>query len=239
MIGMQSQMVLRRRMEAVANNLANMTTDGFKADNFLFAQDVDPGATSSDEPHDIRFVKEAGIVRDMSQGPIRITGNPFDVALQGDGFFAVQTDEGAAYTRDGGFTLSADGTLVTKDGKPVLSDAGAPMVFDLRGEAPVINTEGAISIAGVEAGRIGVYNFESPDELQKLGDNLYNAGTQTANRADATHVVQGAVEGSNVRAVIEMTRMIEISRAYESASRMVNNDDTLRKSAIETLGKAA
>ncbi len=239
MIGMQSQMVLQRRMEAVANNLANLTTDGFKADNFLFAADVDPGASSQDKPHDIRFVKEAGIVRDMAQGPIRITGNPFDLALQGDGFFAVQTDEGTAYTRDGGFTLSADGTLVNKDGKPVLSDSGAPLVFDLRGEAPVINTEGAVSIAGVEAGRIGVYNFDTPDELQKMGDNIYTAGTLTANKADNAHVVQGAIEGSNVRAVVEMSRMIEISRAYESASKMVNNDDTLRKSAIETLGRAA
>jgi flagellar basal-body rod protein FlgF len=239
MIGMQSQMVLQRRMEAVANNLANLGTDGFKADNFLFAQDVDPGANSRDKPSDVRFVKESGIVRDMAQGPIRVTSNPFDVALEGDGFFAVQTDEGTAYTRDGGFTVSAEGTLVTKDGKSVLSDSGAPIVFDLRGQSPVIDTEGAISINGVEAGRIGVYTFEKPDDLQKMGDNLYTAGSQVATKAENTHVVQGAVESSNVRAIVEMTRMIEISRAYESASRMVNNDDTLRKSAIETLGKAA
>jgi flagellar basal-body rod protein FlgF len=127
---------------------------------------------------------------------------------------------------------------VTKDGRQVLSDSGAPLVFDLRGEAPVIDVDGAVSVAGVEAGRIGLYSFTAPDELEKMGDNLYTAGNQAATKSEDAHLVQGAIEGSNVRAIVEMTRMIEISRAYESASRMVNNDDTLRKSAIQTLGGA-
>lgn len=240
MIAMQNQMVLQRRLEAVANNLANLSTSGFKADNFAFEVDVDPAAASVAKPNDIRFVRESGLIRDMSQGAIRMTGSPFDLAIEGQGFFAVQREDGStAYTRDGAFTLSADGALSTEDGRPVLSDAGAPIVLDLRGEQASIDKDGAINVAGVEAGRVGVYTFEDPESLSKLGDNLYAPGQQAATPSAEARIVQGALEGSNVRAVVELTRMIEISRAYESAARMITNDDTLRKSAIETLGKAA
>src|SRR5262245_46104775 len=133
MIGMQTQMVLQRRMEAVANNIANVATDGFKADTFAFEVDVDR-ARDYGKVSDIRFVREAGLVRDMTTGPIAMTGNPLDVAIDGEGFFSVQGDDGQTlYTRAGSFTLSANGQLVTTTGQPVLSESGAPLVFDLRG----------------------------------------------------------------------------------------------------------
>ena len=231
-------MVLQRRLEAVANNLANINTTGFKADNFAFQVDIEDPARAAEKPYDIRFVREAGLVRDMSQGAIQMTGAPFDVAIQGEGFFAVQNNDGqTAYTRNGAFTLSAAGQLITQSGKPVLSDAGAPLVFDLQGARPVIDAEGAITVNGVEVGRLGIYSFEAPEGLEKLGDNLYGANGQAATRPAETRAVQGALENSNVRAVVELARMIEISRAYESAAKVVTSDDDLRKSAIQTLGK--
>lgn len=238
MIGMQTQMVLRRRMEAVANNIANVATTGFKADTFAFEM-MEGDARDNGKVRDIRFVREAGLVRDMASGPIANTGNPFDVAIDGEGFFSVQGEDGETlYTRAGDFTLAADGRLVTAAGQPVLSDSGTPLVFDLRGEQPVIDRTGAISVAGVEAGRIGVFRFESPEGLEKVGDNAYAPGAQIATATTEARVIQGALEGSNVRAVVELTRLIEISRAYESASRIVSGDDELRKNAIQTLGRS-
>lgn len=238
MIGMQTQMVLQRRMEAVANNIANVATSGFKADNFAFAMDAVADARDSGKVKDIRFVREAGLVRDMAAGPISNTGNPLDVAIDGAGFFAIQGDDGSTqYTRDGNFTLGADGRLMTASGHPVLSESGAPLVFDTRDGQPVIDKTGSVSIAGIEAGKIGIFEFEAPEGLEKVGDNAYSAAGQTATPATESRVIQGALEGSNVRAVVELTRLIEISRAYESASRMVSGDDDLRKNAIEKLGR--
>jgi flagellar basal-body rod protein FlgF len=238
MIGMQTQMVLQRRMEAVANNIANVATAGFKADTFAFEAESGDARDYGKVP-DIRFVREAGLVRDMTAGPIANTGNPFDVAIDGEGFFSVQGHDGETlYTRAGAFTLSADGQLTTASGQPVLSEGGAPLVFDLRGEQPVIDKTGSISVAGIEAGKIGVFKFESPEGLQKVGENAYAAADQTATPITDSRVIQGALEGSNVRAVVELTRLIEISRAYESAGRMVSTDDDLRRSTIEKLGRA-
>jgi flagellar basal-body rod protein FlgF len=238
MIGMQTQMVLQRRMEAVANNIANVATSGFKADNFAFEADSGDARDYGKVP-DIRFVREAGLIRDMSTGPIANTGNPLDVAIDGEGFFSVQGQDGETlYTRAGAFTLSADGQLKTTAGQAVLSESGAPLVFDTRDGQPVIDKTGTVSIAGIEAGKIGVFKFDSPEGLEKVGDNAYSAAGQTATPTTDSRVIQGALEGSNVRAVVELTRLIEISRAYESAGRMVSTDDDLRKTTIEKLGRA-
>jgi flagellar basal-body rod protein FlgF len=235
MIGLQTQRVLQRRMDATANNLANVATNGFKSDAMLFEMMVKRPASSQDTPHDVRFVEDAGITRDMSQGSIQQTGSPFDVAINGDGFFMVQGPNGTAYTRDGAFTLAADGTLVTQTGRPVLSQGGSALVFDPQGEQPTIDSEGAVTIAGVEAGRLGVTKFANPEKLEKIGDNLFEAAGQPGLPSDAK-IVQNAIEGSNVKPVVELTRLIEISRAYESAAKIVQNSDDLRKSTIQRLG---
>jgi len=239
MIALQTQRVLQRRMDSTANNLANATTNGFKADQIRFQSLVDNAAHSEDQPRDVRFVSEAGIVRDMGQGPIARTGSALDVALQGDGFFMVRApDGGTAYTRAGSFKLGADGSLTTLDGHAVLSQGGAPLVFDPQGGEPTIDGTGAISIAGVEAGQLGIAKFANPSALQKIGDSLFSADGETPETSTA-RVVQYAIEGSNVKAVVELTNLIQISRAYEAAAQMVQNTDDLRKQVIQTTGRAA
>jgi len=239
MVGLQTQRVLQRRLEVAANNLANAATTGFKSDSLTFEMLVERPAKSEDKPQDVRFVRDNGLIRNMSQGSITRTGSAFDVAIEGDGFFMVQAPDGqVAYTRDGSFTLTGDGTLVTSEGRPVLSGGGAVMVFDPQGEAPTISPDGAIQIAGVEAGALGIARFERPELMEKIGDNLFVAAGQPPLPPDENaRVVQYALEGSNVRPVIELTRLIEISRAYESAARFVKNGDDIRKSAIERLGR--
>ena len=238
MLALQTQRVLQRRMDVTANNLANISTSGFKADALVTEETDNTGAKATDGVTDVRFVRDVGLTRDMGQGEIAITGNPLDVAIQGDGFFMVQGPSGPLYTRDGAFTLMGDGRLVTGDGRAVLSSGGSPIVLDPQGESPTISRDGAINLNGIEAGRIGVAGFAHPENLQKVGDNLWSAAGQAQTTADGV-VVQGALEGSNVRPVIELTRLIEISRAYQSAAKIVSGADELRQRAIQELGKAA
>ncbi|WP_135210927.1 flagellar basal-body rod protein FlgF [Vitreimonas flagellata] len=237
MLGLQTQRVLQRRMDIAANNLANVATTGFKADGIWLQEADSTNAHAEEAPTNIRFVRDMGLVRNMQQGPIAMTGNPLDVAIEGEGFFMVQGPNGQTlYTRDGAFSLAGDGRLVTSDGYPVLSGGGAPIVLDPQGETPSIGRDGAIRVAGVEAGRIGVASFAAPAALQKVGDNLWDAEGQRAGEFEGV-VVQGALEGSNVRPVVELTRLIEISRAYQSAAKIVSNTDDLRQRAIQQLGR--
>ncbi|MEZ5959413.1 MAG: flagellar basal-body rod protein FlgF [Hyphomonadaceae bacterium] len=236
MLGLQTQRVMQRRMDVAANNLANVSTTGFKADGLLLEEADQTSAHADEDPSDIRFVRDIGIVHYMEQGPIEMTGNPLDVALEGDGFIMVQGPNGPLYTRDGAFTLTGDGRLVTSDGRAVLSSGGAPIVLDPQGESPSIGRDGAIRVAGVEAGRIGVASFAAPGALSKVGDNLWDASGQAPGEFEGV-VLQGALEGSNVRPVVELTRLIEISRAYQSAAKIVSGADELRQRAIQQLGR--
>jgi flagellar basal-body rod protein FlgF len=237
LLGLQAQRILQRRMDIAANNLANVNTTGFKADA-LVVEEITPNETFALEgPRSIRFARDIALARDLRQGAIAITGNPLDLAIEGGSYFSVQGPDGPLYTRDGAFTLDATGQLVTRDGLAVLSQDGAPIVIDPRGEAPSIGRDGAIRIAGVEAGRIGLSNFARPGALEKVGDNLWSAEGQPPQAGDG-QIVQGALEESNVVAIVEMTNLIQISRAYESASRLARSADDLRQRAIDRLGRA-
>jgi flagellar basal-body rod protein FlgF len=236
MLGLQTQRVMQRRMDVAANNLANVATTGFKADAVLFEEVENTGAEAQDDPRDIIFVRDVGLVRDMNQGPIAMTSNPLDVAIEGSGFFMVEGPNGPQYTRDGAFSLAGDGRLVTSDGRAVLNSGGAPIVLDPQGESPSIGRDGVIRVAGIEAGRIGTATFAAPGALSKVGDNLWDAQGQQPGAFEGV-VVQGALEGSNVRPVVELTRLIEISRAYQSAAKIVSGADDLRQRAIERLAR--
>ncbi|MDX2234620.1 MAG: flagellar basal-body rod protein FlgF [Hyphomonadaceae bacterium] len=236
LIAVQTQRVMQRRMETAANNLANVTTLGFKADALLTEMDARAPARSSDRPSDVRFVRDVGLIRDMRQGPITRTGEPLDIAIEGNGFLTVQGPEGPLYTRAGALTMNDAGQLTTDAGDPVLNAGGAPIVFDAQGERPQIGPDGAITIAGVEVGRLGLVSFANERGLEKVGDNLWSPKS-TATTQFEGRVVQGALESSNVNPVLELTRIIEISRAYESAARIVRSGDDLRQRAIERLGR--
>ena len=237
MLGLQTQRVLQRQMDITANNLANVSTSGFKADDLVTSEADHTGAHADADPRDIRFVRDIGVMRDMRQGPIAMTGNPLDVAIQGDGFFEVEGPNGTLYTRDGAFSISADGHLVTSDGHNVLSSGGAAIVFDTsQSESPVITRDGAITVAGTEVARLGVVNFANPQAMQKVGENLSSSGGQTPTDFEGV-LEQGALEGSNVNPVLEITRLVQISRAYESAARIVSGADDLRQRALQRLGQ--
>jgi flagellar basal-body rod protein FlgF len=245
LVGLSRQMVLERQLDVVANNLANVNTNGFKSDHSLFEEYLRSGAhednfLSTDRP--ISFVQDRGTFRDYSQGSAQLTNNPLDVAVDGSGLFAVQTAAGERYTRDGNFHLNNLGQLVTTSGDPVLNAAGAPIVFQPTDHDINIAADGTITVlegasrADSIRGKLRVVSFTDAQQLLKQGGNLFAAGEGSAPQPDLKSTVQqGYVEKSNVSAVTEMTNMIAISRAYQSVANILQQQSDLHKNAIEKL----
>ncbi|WP_349357543.1 flagellar basal-body rod protein FlgF [Stappia sp.] len=236
LIGLSRQTALRNQLSMVANNLANMNTNGFKAQRLLFEEYLMPVAEASEfETGDqvYSYVLDYGQSSNFQPGSISITENPFDIALEGEGFMVVQTPAGERYTRDGALHLDATGQLVTSQGLPVLGEGG-PVTFAANETDITIAEDGTISSSLGQRGRLRVVEFDNPQFLERVGDNLF-AGENPL-PADNVTVLQGAIEKSNVSGVIEVTRMIEITRAYTSVSKMLSEGNELRKTAIERLG---
>ncbi len=241
-----------KKLDVIASNLANASTNGFKQDRLAFesvlAGNLNPPAVPPAQTADPVLLQER-MLTDYSAGALIQTGNALDVALQGDGFFAVKTPDGIAYTRQGNFRLSADGTLVTTSGHPVLSKAGErpeegqPIRLDGAGQAgggkPVVDNLGNITINGEPVASLAIYDFPKPYQLTKAANALFTAGTgvtpQTAN--PLTTVAQGSLEQSNVDSISQMVQMVEASRYFESCQRVVRSFDDMAAKAISDLAR--
>src|SRR5262245_6409953 len=236
MVGLSAQRMLQDRMDTTANNLANLNTAGFKAEALVMRKLTEKPAMANDVPNEIDFVDAWQLQRDFSTGPMEQTGNPLDMAIEGEGFFVVQTPKGEAYTRDGRFMLSPAGELVTAAGDPVLG-TGGPISVDPTGGPLSISREGTISQDGAQIGTIRTVAFDTPGALEKAGGNLWRATGETPRAPVNSHMSSGFVEGSNVNAVTQLTDMIEISRAYAAVSNMISTQDELRGASIEKLSQ--
>lgn len=238
LIGLSRQIALQRRMDVVANNMANINTTGFKGEQILFEEYVMPVARDRDFPtidQPLSYVQDWATVHDMAGGAIVQTGNEFDVALNGEGFFAVQTPAGERYTRAGAFQLSAGGTLVDASGNPVLGQGG-PIQFGPEETGILIASDGTVSSSAGAKGRLRLVEFDNVQATTREGNNLWAGGTPVA--ATNTRVMQGSIEKSNVSGVSEMAEMIRVTRAYEFAANLAQKQDELRRSAIQRLGDA-
>ena len=244
LVGLSRQMTLERQMDVVANNVANVNTNGYKADKSLFQEYLKSGAHEDNfvgRDRAVSYVQDFGTFKDLSQGPSEQTKNPLDVAIDGGGFLVVQTPAGERYTRDGGLQINNQGQLVTQSGNPVLGTSG-PIVFQPTDHDISIAADGNITVLeGVNRidsvrGKLRVVNFADAQKLVKEGSNLYSAGPGTAAQPDIVSTVrQGFIEKSNVNSVTEMSRMIEITRTYTQISALLQQQSDLHKSAIEKL----
>ena len=237
-IGLSRQMTLRRELDIVANNIANADTTGFKVEQMLVGTEIGPRARNHAIRPSASFVLDKGVGRDFGQAALKQTGRDLDFGIEGDGvFFTITTPNGPAYTRDGSFTMDPQGRLTTQDGLPVQTDAGELIVNMEQGPISV-GHDGTISQEGQIIGRLSVVRFEDMSVLEKRGDNLYRniSNLQPIEAADA-YVRQGMLEGSNVNTLIEITNLVEINRAYESVTRMIENTNDLSRRAVERLGK--
>jgi flagellar basal-body rod protein FlgF len=237
MIGLTRQMTLRRAVDIAANNIANMNTAGFKMEHELLAERPMGRARDVEGGEQIRYVTDWGVLRDFSTGPLQHTGRDFDLAINGEGFFQLQAGDDVQYTRDGRFTLDPTGALVSADGAPVLDDGGAPVIIP-SAEDITITSEGAVMADGVEVARVGLVAFDNLSALQKAGEGRFVAPEDAAPvQAETPDIRQGFSEGSNVNPVMEITRMLEISRTYEAVSEMIKQNSDLSRRSVERLGK--
>lgn len=235
LIGLTRQITLRRDMAITANNLANMNTVGFKAESPLFEEYLMPGARENAPDKRLSFVIDQGLHRNMAAGEFRTTGNQLDFAISGDGFFKLQTPEGMRYTRNGHFQLDNTGRLVNDQGHPVLDDGGAPIFFDAEETNIEVAADGTISTELGERGRLGLVAFENPRAMTKTGGNLFETDQAEIQAPDAD-LMQGALEGANVKAVQEMTNMIDVMRSYTSAAKLVETASEMKRRAVQELG---
>ena len=239
LVGLSRQLTLRRELDLIANNVANVDTMGFKAQPLLVKeQKMAPAAATEfrrpDRP--ISFVLDDGNLYDFRPGQMVTTGNDLDVAVDGKGWFAVQTKAGERYTRNGSFAIGPDGTLQTRDGNPVLTDGG-PLVLQPNDHKITIGADGTIASDQGVRGKLRVVEFAAAGDLKKVGETLFEG--QNPQAATLPRVMQGQIEKSNVRAVIEISRLIEVGRSYQNVANWMNNVDELRRSAIEKLSQVA
>lgn len=235
LIGLSRQTALRRQMNVVANNLANINTSGYKAERSMFSEYVMPVAeatTFQTQDQRLSYVWDRGTLTEFDTGPIKLTGAPLDVAVDDNAFFVVETEQGLRYTRNGAFQLNSEGTLVTSEGFSVQGEGG-PISFGPTETSINIAADGTVSSTAGTKGKLQAVTFDSPQLLTRAGSSLFAGEGAIPTQSLFT---QGALEGSNVRGVIEMTEMIEVSRAYQSLANMMKRFDDLRKDAVQRLG---
>ena len=243
LIGLSRQTALERQLDIVANNIANVNTAGYKADGSLFEEFLNTPAHEDNfvgADRRVSFVQDRGNFRNFSQGATEETKNPLDVAIDGSAFLVVQAPGGERYTRDGGLHISHQGQLVTVAGSPVLGTSGA-ITFQPTDHDINITPDGTVTVVEGNSrtnsirGKLRLVNFADAQKLLKEGLNLYSAGEGSA-QADTKSVVrQGFIEKSNVNAVSEMSRMMEVTRAYTQISTLLQQQLDLQKNAIQQL----
>jgi flagellar basal-body rod protein FlgF len=238
LIGLSRQMSLRRELEVVSNNIANLNTTCFNADTAIFEEFLMPGASHDSFARADRrmsYVQDRSTWHDLGQGSIRQTGNPLDVAIDGNAFLVVQTPRGERYTRNGSMQINAQGELVTSDGFRVMGDSG-PIQFQSNDKDITISRDGTVAVPQGLRGKLRLVSFDNAQRLQKDGSSTFLAPAGLNPQAvEFPHVIQHAVEQSNVRGVTEMTRMIEVTRHYTQISTLLQQQGEMRRSAIERL----
>ncbi|MDZ7373222.1 MAG: flagellar basal-body rod protein FlgF [candidate division KSB1 bacterium] len=222
------------QLEVIANNLANVSTAGFKRDRVTFRQTLDAELAVAAETGETQGAQE--VVTDFSQGPLEKTDRPLDLAIDGEGFFVVQTAAGERYTRAGSFRLDAAGRIVTPDGYPVLGERG-PIV--LHEGSVEVRSDGEIWQKGVAVGRLRVVNFPNLRALAKEGHSLFRLRDPNVRPValENVRIKQGYLEGSNVNALEEMVEMMVVVRNFEAEQKAIQTQDETLSRAINELPK--
>jgi flagellar basal-body rod protein FlgF len=239
-VGLSRQMTLQREIDVVANNIANAETAGFKVESLNIQTEPRSLPSSDGGQATINFALDSGVTRDFSQGALKTTGAALDMAIEGDGFFQVSAPGGQRYTRDGRFSLDAQGRIVDAQGSAVLDASGGEITLDTTRGRPTLGQDGTISQEGQVVGKIGVVRFASLSALSKDGRGAYrnDSNIQPQPATDA-RVMQGMIETSNVQPIVQISRLIEVSRAYESIARMMDQTADLSGQTIDRLGRVS
>jgi flagellar basal-body rod protein FlgF len=236
-IALSRQGGLRRQMDVVANNLANMNTAGFKGEKMMFVEHlVRSKNIESALGEKNAYVRDIATRRDFSKGSLETTGNPLDFGISGDGFFTIQTQFGTQYTRNGHFQLDQDGQLVTETGDPVLAEGDSPIFFAPGDTKIVVARDGTISTLNGELGKLSVVTFENMQSLKPGASGLFKGGNPVAAENPSIH--QGMLEDSNIQPIIEMSYMIGVHRAYDNMKMFLEREDQRMRDMAKGLAQA-
>jgi flagellar basal-body rod protein FlgF len=239
LVSLSYQLAAYRSMDVIANNLANMSTPGYKRESTKFEQYLSQGAptegdSDSDSDQPISFVKDTGTIRDLSQGNLMNTGSQFDLAVGGSGYFTVQMSDGTQrYTRDGHFRLDPSGRIVDADGNSLQGSGGEITVSTEDGDIHV-GKDGIVTGAKGQLGQVKIVDFDNDRALVKEGSNLYST-TQTPNAVTTPDIEQGMLENSNVSPVSEISHMLEIMRSYQASANLSQSQQQLMTNAIDKI----
>ena len=235
-VAVSAQVALERRMETIADNIANMNTVGFRATGVSFAAEMAKAGDTS-----LNYVSSGADYLSRHLGGLVKTDNPLDFAVQGDGWFGIQTPKGVAYTRDGRARIDESGMLRTLNGDPILDAGGAPMLLDSTAGPLTVSADGMISQNGRQVGAIGLFAIDADADLKRAENSGVMSGKPARPILDFTRdgVVQGAVESSNVDPVREMTRLIDVSRAFDGVAAEEQQTESSLQDAIKALGSSS
>ncbi len=232
-VALSSQMALDKRLTTIADNVANTNTVGFRGTGVKF-EDVVSGLGDKS----VSFASAGNTYLSSKTGSMRETGNPFDFAIRGDAWFGIETPQGTVMTRDGRFTMLETGELVTIEGHPVLDAGGAPIQLDAQAGPPEAGADGTLRQDGRLMAAIGLFEFQPSLDFTRFGNSgvvPFGPPEPVVDRIDAG-VTQGFVEDSNVNPVLEITRLIQIQRAFEHVSALIRDSEQALDQAISTLG---
>lgn len=247
--GVFSAMSIAKKLDIVANNLANVTTNGFKRSEVTFEDTMlhcaydevkQPVAYLQErelfpQGKNISRVRVVGEFLQMEQGGLMQTDNPFDVAIQGEGFFKVQHSQGVLYTRAGSFVKDSNGMLVTKEGNPVLGKSGPIMIPDTA-KFIQIDQSGMLTVDGVEVDQLDIVMVPT-EGVKQMGNSLFMAEGAVETPSDAV-IAQGRLEASNVNPIKEMVSLIEVNRLFEMYQKVMQTSDSIEENVTTRIGKA-
>lgn len=222
---------LMREMAVVANNIANISTAGFRREGVVFSEYI----AAMDADPSLSMAHASGRMVDLTQATVTQTGGTFDFAIQGDGFFLIETPGGERLTRAGAFTPNAEGELVTPDGYRLLDAGGAPVFVPPDAKAVGLSQDGTLSVEGQPIAEIGLWQAADPLALRHQAGTLFDGGELEP--VENATVLQGMLEDSNVQPVSEIARMIEVQRAYELGQKFLDAEDDRVRGVIQALGR--
>jgi flagellar basal-body rod protein FlgF len=225
-----------RAMDVIAGNMANTNTPGYRAERMVFADWLSPqdGTTAPKGGRTLAYTQDRATYRNQAEGTLTQTGNPLDLALSGDGFFTVQTASGTRLTRAGRFTLQGDGSITDEAGNALLDNAGAPMRIAAADTQLTVTADGTLSSQNGPIGKIAVVKPTDANRMTAEGSRLFRADVPTVSVA-APHMIQGAVEDSNVQAIPELTTMMNTQRDFQFVTQFVEAEGQRHQNAIDKI----
>lgn len=234
-IGLSRQVALQSQMNTIANNIANINTPGYKSQQMVFEEYLVDANKKDQEV--MSMVLDYGQFTVKSQGPLRLTGNALDIAIEGEGYMMIETPQGTMYTRAGNFQLNENGELVNAAGQRVLSAGEGTITIPRDAREIKIGTNGEIATDQGVVGQLGVVEFENVQDLEFMGNGLFRSANDAGSPPVNSKVRQNMIEGSNVQGVLEMTNMIDVSRQYQSMHRMLQSEHDRQRSTIQKLAE--